>query len=137
MATVKKPIKKAQNGGKNKEYVKRMNTADSLTSSGRNKFADNLTLSISGLKGYNSLNNPLMQSGSKDIILADKLRNKKPLGPTKFKKNGGTVKAKDGKWIQKAINPKHKGYCTPETKATCTPKRKALAKTLRKISKNK
>jgi len=45
--------------------------------------------------------------------------------------------AKDGKWIQKAINPAHKGYCTPMTKATCTPKRKALAKTLRKISKKK
>lgn len=44
-------------------------------------------------------------------------------------------KAKDGKWIQKAINPKHKGYCTPMTKATCTPKRKALAKTLKKMAK--
>ena len=54
-----------------------------------------------------------------------------------IKKNGGSVKAKDGKWIQKAINPAHKGYCTPMTKATCTPKRKALAKTLRKISKKK
>ena len=32
------------------------------------------------------------------------------------------------KWIQKAVNPKHKGYCTPMTKKTCTPKRKALAK---------
>lgn len=30
-------------------------------------------------------------------------------------------------WIQGAINPKHKGYCTPMTKATCTPARKALA----------
>jgi len=46
-------------------------------------------------------------------------------------------KAKKGNWIQKAINPKHKGYCTPETKSTCTPKRKALAHTLRKISKKK
>ena len=45
--------------------------------------------------------------------------------------------ATDKKWIQKAINPKHKGYCTPETKATCTPKRKALAHTLRKIAKKK
>ena len=44
-------------------------------------------------------------------------------------------KAKDGKWIQKAINPKHKGYCTPMTKATCTPKRKALAMTLKKMGK--
>lgn len=32
------------------------------------------------------------------------------------------------KWIQEAINPKHKGYCTPMTKSTCTPRRKALAK---------
>ena len=32
------------------------------------------------------------------------------------------------KWIQKAVNPKHKGYCTPMTKPTCTPRRKALAK---------
>lgn len=32
------------------------------------------------------------------------------------------------KWIQKAINPKHKGYCTPMTKKTCTPRRKALAR---------
>jgi len=44
---------------------------------------------------------------------------------------------KDKKWIQKAINLEHKGYCTPMTKATCTPKRKALAKTLKRIAKNK
>lgn len=31
-------------------------------------------------------------------------------------------------WIQKAVNPKHKGYCTPMSKPTCTPRRKALAK---------
>ena len=35
---------------------------------------------------------------------------------------------KKGGWIQKAVNPKHKGYCTPMTKKTCTPHRKALAK---------
>jgi len=45
--------------------------------------------------------------------------------------------ATDKKWIQKAINPARKGYCTPMTKATCTPKRKALAKTLRKMAKKK
>ena len=57
--------------------------------------------------------------------------------PKKKLKSGGSV-AKDGKkWIQKAINPAHKGYCTPQTKATCTPKRKALAQTLRKIAKKK
>lgn len=40
-------------------------------------------------------------------------------------------------WIQGAINPSHKGYCTPETKSTCTPRRKALAHTLRKMHKKK
>ena len=38
-------------------------------------------------------------------------------------KDGG-----NGKWMQKAIDPEHKGYCTPMTKPTCTPRRKALAK---------
>lgn len=44
---------------------------------------------------------------------------------------------KDKKWIQKAVNPKHKGFCTPLTKKTCTPKRKALAMTFKKMAKNK
>jgi hypothetical protein len=30
-------------------------------------------------------------------------------------------------WIKMAVNPKHKGYCTPMSKSTCTPRRKALA----------
>jgi len=41
------------------------------------------------------------------------------------------------KWIQKAINPKHEGYCTPMTNKTCTPRRKALAKTLKKMGRNR
>jgi len=48
---------------------------------------------------------------------------------TRFKK--GT----DKKWIQKAVDPKHKGYCTPMTKKTCTPARKALARTFKKKAK--
>lgn len=38
---------------------------------------------------------------------------------------GGEMKG--GGWISKAINPAHKGYCTPMTKSTCTPHRKAFA----------
>lgn len=45
------------------------------------------------------------------------------------------TKKVDKNWIQKAVNPKHKGFCTPETKKTCTPKRKALAHTLRALAK--
>ena len=48
-------------------------------------------------------------------------------------KKGGKVKDKN--WIQKAVNPKHKGFCTPMTKKTCTPKRKALARTFKKMGK--
>jgi hypothetical protein len=44
---------------------------------------------------------------------------------------------RSGGWIQKAINPEHKGYCTPMTKSTCTPRRKALAKTLKKMAKKR
>lgn len=46
-------------------------------------------------------------------------------------KKGGSSK----NWIQKAVNPKHKGYCTPMTKPTCTPRRKALAKRFKAMAK--
>jgi len=52
------------------------------------------------------------------------------------KAEGGRIGLKKGSnknWIQKAVNPKHKGFCTPMTKKTCTPKRKALAKTFKKM----
>lgn len=39
---------------------------------------------------------------------------------------GETIEEK--KWIQKAIDPEHEGYCTPMSKPTCTPRRKALAR---------
>lgn len=71
-------------------------------------------------------NKPLMDSLSKENMkVLDTIYKAKPV----------VAKAKDGKWIQKAINPEHKGYCTPMTKPTCTPKRKALAKTLKKMAK--
>jgi len=80
-----------------------------------------------------SRNAMLARANSADSIPAAKVH---PLDikALKDQKNGGKTakaKAKDGKWIQKAVNPKHKGYCTPMTKATCTPKRKALAKTFK------
>jgi Protein of unknwon function (DUF3008) len=50
------------------------------------------------------------------------------LGATKLKE--GQLSEKD--WIKHAINPDHKGYCTPMTKSTCTPRRKALAMRFKK-----
>jgi hypothetical protein len=46
--------------------------------------------------------------------------------------NDGSLEFKKGGWIQKAVNPAHKGYCTPMTKKTCTPRRKAFAETMKK-----
>jgi len=63
----------------------------------------------------------------------DKKKLQEEFPDAKLKKGGST----DKKWIQKAINPEHKGYCTPMTKPTCTPKRKALARTLKKMAKNR
>lgn len=54
--------------------------------------------------------------------------------PVLLMKKGGS---NDKNWIQKAVNPKHKGYCTPMSKPTCTPKRAALARTFKKMAKNK
>lgn len=39
---------------------------------------------------------------------------------------------KKGGWIRKAVNPAHKGFCSPVTKSTCTPRRKAFAMTMKK-----
>jgi hypothetical protein len=56
-----------------------------------------------------------------------------------IKKKGGETKDKN--WIQKATASIKKrgtaGKCTPITKPGCTGKAKALAKTFKKISKNK
>jgi hypothetical protein len=65
------------------------------------------------------------------ITKADILIGKKVI--PKAKKGGAT----DSKWIQKAVNPAHKGFCTPMSKPTCTPKRKALARTFKAMAKNK
>lgn len=49
-----------------------------------------------------------------------------------LQEEGETDEYGKGGWIKKAVNPKHKGYCTPMTKKTCTPRRKALARTFKK-----
>lgn len=149
MATIKKPIKKAQVGvkvdktsvtkPKVRGTIKNEPTYNRMLSSNTTKKD-----SIDYKKGYdfgkkqpkNNLQD-LVESPTWSAGNAEGATDKRPTKKISMK-TGGTVKAKDGKnWIQKAINPKHKGFCTPQTKATCTPKRKALAQTLRKIAKKK
>ena len=56
-------------------------------------------------------------------------------------KKGGRVAAKDGKWIQKATasikKRGTKGKCTPITKPGCTGRAKALAKTFKKMGRER
>ena len=55
--------------------------------------------------------------------------------------SGGRVAAKDGKWIQsvnKSIKARGtKGKCTPITKPGCTGRAKALAKTFKKMGRER
>lgn len=75
-----------------------------------------------------------------DIKSAIRTSNKNSSIPTVKFKSGGTVKAKDGKWMQKAAASIKRrgtaGKCTPITKPGCTGKAKALAKTFKKIAKS-
>ena len=77
------------------------------------------------------------------IIFADEWKHIDPgLKKGLFKKDGGRAGLKKGgksdkNWIQKAVNPKHKGFCTPMTKKTCTPRRKALARTFKKMGRER
>ena len=63
----------------------------------------------------------------------------KQQGATSMAKGGAKVKAKGGKWIQKATASIKRrgteGKCTPITKPGCTGRAKALAKTFKKMAK--
>ena len=72
-------------------------------------------------------------SYSKEGIAAYK-QAKKAKRESVYSHLGNLLAEKD--WIQGAVNPEHKGYCTPMTKSTCTPKRKALAKRFKKAGRN-
>ena len=81
------------------------------------------------------------KSGS-TVVFADEWEHIDPgLQKGLFKKDGGRIGLKKGgsdkNWIQKAVNPKHKGFCTPMTKKTCTPRRKALARTFKKMGRER
>ena len=79
--------------------------------------------------------------GHSKIVFADEWKHIDPgLQKGLFKKEGGRIGFKKGgtdkKWIQKAVNPKHKGFCTPMTKRHAQPRRKALARTFKKMGLN-
>ena len=96
--------------------------------------SNNIYRDYNKIKGINLGSDVFNTSGSvADLSELLKLTNvsQKKLIPRN--KKGGSSK----NWIQSAVNPKHKGYCTPMTKDTCTPRRKALARTFKKMAKSR
>ena len=144
-----KAIKKACSG--TSLYPKKSSVSSKLKAGGKiKKAANGTTTTKTTIRPGDSLKNANLSNMEKQLnkqSIAKSNNNKQIIKESSDKANrefvdklpkkktGGSVKAKDGKWIQKAVNPKHKGYCTPMTKATCTPKRKALAKTFKAMGK--
>lgn len=75
--------------------------------------------------------NPIV-TDKKNMILGGKISNEESKKAVEEKEVTEEDLDEVKKWIQKAVDPKHKGYCTPMTKKTCTPRRKALAKRFKK-----
>lgn len=117
-------IKKAQTGA----------SLSGITSKTKNNEAEKANLA----KFQNSINDSIVKADQLKHINDeyDKSLEKQAMAKsnTKYKpieqkyKAGGKVKKN---WIQGAVNPAHKGFCTPLSKKTCTPKRKALALTFK------
>ena len=131
MATVKKPIKKAQNGIREliiKESGDLQKKRDSLFEASRKLEVEKDLKNAAYENQQSSLKNKFNE--------AAKNRNAK----LPKQKNGGSVKAKDGKWMQKAAASIKKrgtaGKCTPITKKGCSGKAKTLALTFKKIAKS-
>lgn len=145
MKTIKKPAKKAQKGAMLKQAPK--TTIEEITST---KLKDVPRRAIN--LGKRLINNTI--DDVKNATVGDVAKSLVPTGIGKTtktstkkpdrvlaamaKKNGGSVKAKDGKWMQKAAASIKRrgteGKCTPITKPGCTGKAKALAKTFKKIA---
>jgi len=177
MATVKRPIKKAQVGvyqpmnkntkvkirsedGNYKLKLKGDKLVERRTLKGffsgapraegkMDLNADNVELfkSLKSINNSNSSNtfttkpnNPSSNNGKVENLHNTPTKKKKKKFEFLTMKNGGSVKAKDGKWIQKATASIKRrgtaGKCTPITKPGCTGKAKALAKTFKKIAKS-
>ena len=125
---------------KNKELVnKHVNKAKQL----RKNAAVAFTTEVMNDLPHNKKNYDGVKALNKAAKTQDSLANvyrKTPKYKSAFK-NGGNIKAKDGKWIQKAsASIKRRGTegkCTPISKPGCTGKAKALAKTFKKIAANR
>lgn len=124
------------------EYAAKKKVSDSLAADREKKFVESATKAGMTRDQYSKYLDK--QSKKPDVSSSegagfDEKRYRRVCGPGGCKKkNGGSVKAKDGKWMQKAAASIKRrgtaGKCTPITKPGCTGKAKALAKTFKKIA---
>ena len=146
-------IKKAQNGiVKDKTSVNKSKLKGSIKNPPTYKYADAVITptkkdSADYKKGFDfGKNKPkntlqgIFENPAWSVGNLEGRGDKRPLKKISLK-TGGTIKAKDGKWIQKATASIKKrgtaGKCTPITKPGCTGKAKTLALTFKKIAKAK
>jgi len=135
MSAYKKSLKKAQygrgvyEGPINEKDVKKLDKWYPSTAPVAVPNAPKEADLIRGLNPF--VNGQMVSDQEREFMERQKSENKLRRG---YKTGGAT---KDKKWIQKAVNPKHKGYCTPMSKPTCTPKRKALARTFKAMAKKR
>ena len=83
-----------------------------------------------------SVNREMTEALLAELEEASKKKDKKDADPYE-RSLEAPLAEKDDDWIGKAVDPDHKGDCTPMTKSTCTPPRKALAKRFKKAAKKK
>ena len=150
MATVKKPIKKAQTGkkltvddilGNAKQRAENSRKVDSIINSRINELKNPKPKNSNEYTNTPEFRKLLSESAERSNRAARQAANSIPTKENGgLRKNGGSVKAKDGKWMQKAAASIKRrgtaGKCTPITKPGCTGKAKALAKTFKKIAKS-
>jgi hypothetical protein len=146
MATVKKPVKKkltkAQDGGSYHQIVNKGEKRAAkryLKDDVKSKVREIVAIDPENKAMHKKIGRQVLRDKKKTLRKYNMIEEPSRIeeGPDQFAKmkKGGT--AKDKNWIQKAVNPKHKGYCTPMSKPTCTPKRKALARTFKAMAKNR
>jgi hypothetical protein len=142
MATAKKPIKKAANGTTTTKTTVDPKSRELIIKEfgDLQKKKDSIYTATKKLEAEKTAENAayLEQQRSLKAKFNEAAKNRNAKLPRQ--KNGGSVKAKDGKWMQKAAASIKRrgtaGKCTPITKPGCTGKAKALAKTFKKIAKS-
>ncbi len=132
-------IKKYQNGSGQKDAPKKKVGAFRDNKTGMYEYTSEYNTPAG--KRYYSATSPDYSMANQIADFKARTQSKDSIPSSNIMKNkkGGTTKAKDGKWIQKATASIKRrgteGKCTPITKKGCSGKAKTLALTFKKMAK--